>query len=233
MRGKRAEGRNRQGKNRITPAGAGKTATSIRVTAFSGDHPRRCGENRRYSQAILRTIGSPPQVRGKPGNVPITAGGSRITPAGAGKTFGRTSGGKNAQDHPRRCGENPCNQSVKAANSGSPPQVRGKLTYPERDREVTRITPAGAGKTRTAYSKIQYHKDHPRRCGENTGLSPVEAGWAGSPPQVRGKHIIRRFQIPVSGITPAGAGKTLLLRCRRMCCRDHPRRCGENWSRMR
>ena len=41
-----------------------------------------------------------------------------------------------------------------------------------------------------------------------TGLSPVEAGWAGSPPQVRGKHASARRDAAVDGITPAGAGKT-------------------------
>ena len=50
----------------------------------------------------------------------------------------------------------------------------------------------------------------------------------GSPPQVRGKRCIHCIIPHSNGITPAGAGKTSLFRCRRMCCRDHPRRCGEN-----
>ena len=115
-------------------------------------------------------------------------------------------------------------------------------------------------------------KDHPRRCGENCQNPQPEPRKTGSPPQVRGKRhdyaearYWRRdhprrcgenggfavFDIRRSGITPAGAGKTLLfcLRSWRRCwitpagagktrylCRlhaaaaDHPRRCGENCS---
>ena len=34
-----------RGGNRITPAGAGKTAAFINITGYKKDHPRRCGEN--------------------------------------------------------------------------------------------------------------------------------------------------------------------------------------------
>ena len=50
----------------------------------------------------------------------------------------------------------------------------------------------------------------------------------GSPPQVRGKQVFyyrRRKQV---GITPAGAGKTILFRQQINITQDHPRRCGEN-----
>ena len=33
------------GENRITPAGAGKTARKALETSYKEDHPRRCGEN--------------------------------------------------------------------------------------------------------------------------------------------------------------------------------------------
>ena len=51
--------------DRITPAGAGKTAPPSLCRWCSGDHPRRCGENRTDAAALTRRIGSPPQVRGK------------------------------------------------------------------------------------------------------------------------------------------------------------------------
>ena len=50
------------------------------------DHPRRCGENIFASNYILRNMGSPPQVRGKPVSGIGILGLFRITPAGAGKT---------------------------------------------------------------------------------------------------------------------------------------------------
>ena len=50
----------------------------------------------------------------------------------------------------------------------------------------------------------------------------------GSPPQVRGKRISSTNFIFISGITPAGAGKTKCKLSQRAFRKDHPRRCGEN-----
>ena len=91
----------------ITAAGAGKTRTATASLFAETDHPRRCGENCQEFIHFCIFIGSPPQVRGKPG------GGS-----GPGDTIG---------DHPRRCGENPASRAVCRTALGSPPQVRGKL----------------------------------------------------------------------------------------------------------
>ena len=52
--------------NGITPAGAGKTRQHCAPDRRHGDHPRRCGENTVARRTKSRTIGSPPQVRGKP-----------------------------------------------------------------------------------------------------------------------------------------------------------------------
>ena len=115
------------GTNGITPAGAGKTYVKYDLRQAAPDHPRRCGENCHVPVRFLRTVGSPPQVRGK---LLIYAQIGRlrgITPAGAGKTSSRLSHTSLPQDHPRRCGENvyvfPCVRN----KPGSPPQVRGKL----------------------------------------------------------------------------------------------------------
>ena len=71
-------------------------------------------------------------------------------------------------------------------------------------------------------------RDHPRRCGEN---EKGDAFWwqdKGSPPQVRGKPIWKAASGKGVGITPAGAGKTLLGAGYGDELKDHPRRCGEN-----
>ena len=71
---------------RITPAGAGKTIRDFNGVPFNEDHPRRCGENAKQRRKKNERKGSPPQVRGKLG-IPMRRGtGTRITPAGAGKT---------------------------------------------------------------------------------------------------------------------------------------------------
>ena len=94
---------------------------------------------------------------------------------------------------------------------------------------VARITPAGAGKTGVFVGNLLEGQDHPRRCGENAYqyiLSPLSAG---SPPQVRGKRTPHQTKTKPIGITPAGAGKTVIWQADFVCNRDHPRRCGENF----
>ena len=71
---------------RITPAGAGKTSLKPASTLSKVDHPRRCGENTKSMEEIAVSLGSPPQVRGKPASALSDRRILRITPAGAGKT---------------------------------------------------------------------------------------------------------------------------------------------------
>ena len=91
-----------------------------------------------------------------------------------------------------------------------------------------RITPAGAGKTRYQSPKSGSIKDHPRRCGENCVRYRTCERREGSPPQVRGKPIHKIIVSRLFGITPAGAGKTVLQCCIVRATADHPRGCGEN-----
>ena len=132
---------------RITPAGAGKTS-------------RRDSVHTLYK-------GSPPQVRGKLIHIPPSSQGKRITPAGAGKTKIKIATEINVGDHPRRCGENSSKPDCRSRALGSPPQVRGKRRTNSSEVKETRITPAGAGKTRPQRQAQCQRRDHPRRCGEN------------------------------------------------------------------
>ena len=74
--------------SRITPAGAGKTGICAVSSSAAWDHPRRCGENLGDRVNAVVTVGSPPQVRGKPTDKALDVFVERITPAGAGKTQG-------------------------------------------------------------------------------------------------------------------------------------------------
>ena len=153
---------------------------------------------------------------------------SKITPAGAGKTFDCLSAQVPIQDHPRRCGENlPAFAKIHSI-AGSPPQVRGKRASLRQAASSPRITPAGAGKTFFRMRALPKKQDHPRRCGENHKLTVMCSDGKGSPPQVRGKPTAVPDTFPRHGITPAGAGKTQTLRPSRQKSGDHPRRCGEN-----
>ena len=193
---------------RITPAGAGKTVRIARHDNSGGDHPRRCGENSTIVYLRPCVAGSPPQVRGKHTTKHLHRLRPGITPAGAGKTPGFGRSDRKQQDHPRRCGENSLKTNDPKEVAGSPPQVRGKPEFIAEHLKHDRITPAGAGKTVRGNRLPVCARDHPRRCGENTGCRMV-------------LHSGRR-------ITPAGAGKTDLQAMRFRKHEDHPRRCGEN-----
>ena len=90
-----------------------------------------------------------------------------ITPAGAGKTEYKLMVEVQAQDHPRRCGENPSVHRLHVPSVGSPPQVRGKRMKDAEKDGYLGITPAGAGKTPCVAVTLYTFRDHPRRCGEN------------------------------------------------------------------
>ena len=171
----------------ITPAGAGKTGFFFFAFALLEDHPRRCGENFNRFQCFKFHIGSPPQVRGKQVRQAHSGWRNRITPAGAGKTASIAVLIASRTDHPRRCGENNAAMVMKPGAPGSPPQVRGKPALTNAVYTADRITPAGAGKTKTPTSAVLLARDHPRRCGENRQSAGRGLREMGSPPQVRGK----------------------------------------------
>ena len=148
-------------------------------------------------------------MRGKPFCIHFANCAIRITPAGAGKTSRLLHDAKHGADHPRRCGENRIPKHGEQKYQGSPPQVRGKQKIKLGQDYAIGITPAGAGKTCTRKHIARVNGDHPRRCGENRDVSISVAVKQGSPPQVRGKLEFENRLPFESGITPAGAGKTL------------------------
>ena len=115
------------------------------------------------------------------------------------------------RDHPRMCGKDPFVVCDEHAQQGSPPHVRERLPSVLRHHRRNRITPACAGKTTLSYNPDASLGDHPRMCGKDfTGLSS-SITTRGSPPHVRERPLVFHPQIYYSRITPACAGKTLLL----------------------
>ncbi len=176
----------------------------------------------------LEGLGSPPQVRGKPGYRAYGFFCKRITPAGAGKTCTKRQFGQLRKDHPRRCGENGEREYNVGYFHASPPQVRGKRIESANVPPYDRITPAGAGKTNCPARRARLAVDHPRRCGENATRTDRQRMSPGSPPRMRGKPQTDRYVFRRQGITPAGAGKTMCVTIKTKTPQDHPRRCGEN-----
>ena len=85
--------------------------------------------------------------------------------------------------------------------------MRGKAHAVIKHKRSLGITPACAGKRLRLGCRKSETKDHPRVCGEKTGVSLSDTATWGSPPRVRGKvcnQQVTKFKL---GITPACAGK--------------------------
>ena len=89
----------------ITPAHAGKRPLPPCAQVWRRDHPRPCGEKTGARWRGGWRAGSPPPMRGKERQPPDRRGGSRITPAHAGKSQRRDCADRRRRDHPRPCGE--------------------------------------------------------------------------------------------------------------------------------
>ena len=96
---------------------------------------------------------------------------------------------------------------------------------------VQRITPACAGKSRGHDAGKPAPWDHPRVCGEKASITTSKTRRQGSPPRMRGKVWDNFKHFMGEGITPAYAGKRLVVQRYCPLVRDHPRVCGEKYSR--
>ena len=172
----------------ITPACAGKSIKKSVKLQKGGDHPRVCGEKCWPLVCTIWFTGSPPRVRGKGALDNRNLQGPGITPACAGKSVPLRPLGVVARDHPRVCGEKHLAAAESARPSGSPPRVRGKVCTELLEALEKRITPACAGKSSRICIMRWIAWDHPRVCGEKTGLLDTRLQRQGSPPRVRGKE---------------------------------------------
>ena len=146
-----------------------------------------CGEKAIEQQKGGVIMGSPPRVRGKAALSGSRSQDGRITPACAGKSCSSLLSSTFWWDHPRVCGEKKFCVDYCNLGQGSPPRVRGKVTWTTAASKGPRITPACAGKSMMHSRNGRKVKDHPRVCGEKLMLMAVLMPSLGSPPRVRGK----------------------------------------------
>ena len=125
------------------------------------------------------------------------------------------------------CGEKCMSYPLPLRFLGSPPRVRGKADSRPLQIGGLRITPACAGKSRTASTSGRTAWDHPRVCGEKYYSLNAGRFSVGSPPRVRGKGIHPAESRTGDRITPACAGKRLASKLHHPPKKDHPRVCGE------
>ena len=117
------------------------------------------------------------------------------------------------------------------SSAGSPPRMREKRPLMALGRELNRITPAYAGKTKSSLLNLVVVQDHPRVCGKNKIITSKSRGRSGSPPRMREKPFQIAYLESSGRITPAYAGKTFSKSNRHRAKWDHPRVCGKNTKR--
>ena len=149
--------------------------------------------------------------------------------------------------NPRTCGEKSLTCERIDFRLGSPPRRRGKVQLVEcilaragitpawagkshltgGDRVLLRITPAWAGKSPFQTWSVPHSRDHPRMGGEKSAFAMLRALVFGSPPHGRGKVGTVTAALGDLGITPAWAGKRMIMIVAERNFRDHPRMGGE------
>ena len=114
-----------------------------------------------------------------------------ITPAYAGKREIFMYEEEVVRDHPRLCGEKYLRRDAASMFMGSPPPMRGKVTWEYDASEMAGITPAYAGKSPADFLQCHARWDHPRLCGEKCTMVERKSLLVGSPPPMRGKGLDR------------------------------------------
>ena len=117
--------------------------------------------------------------------------------------------------------------SANLESLGSPPHGRGKETTNTKQRGLSRITPAWAGKRGQDHQGQPDGRDHPRMGGEKLNPFLPLKKEGGSPPHGRGKAYSTTTTTTSYRITPAWAGKSNNQPVATGFCRDHPRMGGE------
>ena len=186
------------------------------------------GEDSSPAKSSVALNGSPPHARGRQQLALCASPPSRITPACAGKTSSAPPLLACIWDHPRMRGEDLGLDGSHRLLYGSPPHARGRHPVPFDRVPLARITPACAGKTRSACPSSGLCPDHPRMRGEDTRLRADFPVGAGSPPHARGRLDGEFVPAALFGITPACAGKTYCKPVGVERVTDHPRMRGED-----
>ena len=105
--------------------------------------------------------------------------------------------------------------------------MRGKVNALLQSVVTFGITPAYAGKSKRFNVMLGTRRDHPRLCGEKISRNCYNTCTKGSPPPMRGKAPSKAKEAASGRITPAYAGKSLLMLMVYATVKDHPRLCGE------
>ena len=193
---------------RFIPAGAGNTLASDSTLTACPVYPRWRGEHQQRYNIEGLTCGLSPLARGTPANIGAIIPEFRFIPAGAGNTGALCIPPRGPAVYPRWRGEHQRLTTKTIVLPGLSPLARGTRPQTEREEEITRFIPAGAGNTYEIRPLTVVCAVYPRWRGEhaaadvngdmNNGLSPLARGTPGRC-YCRSKP---------SRFIPAGAGNT-------------------------
>ena len=106
--------------------------------------------------------------------------------------------------------------------------MRGTPCLEECENVFRGIIPAYAGNTRVLHRPRGRDRDHPRVCGEHVDCEIRLCELSGSSPRMRGTPTAETSIPSPTGIIPAYAGNTDILKSLLKRIGDHPRVCGEH-----
>ena len=192
------------------------------------EHPRVCGENLNRKLGDRSITGTSPRMRGKPEALLPALIRVRNIPAYAGKTQPHFHRPRQAEEHPRVCGENNYSNAGLRMAEGTSPRMRGKRVRDALSMEIVGNIPAYAGKTSQASINSCCLSEHPRVCGENPKPHGNVTLVGGTSPRMRGKLVHDVLFVQLRRNIPAYAGKTREVFSLADDFQEHPRVCGEN-----
>ena len=154
--------------------------------------------------------------------------GSRLIPARAGNTVGRSPTRWRLPAHPRSRGEHSSRDASAFPYYGSSPLARGTQGDKEDGAGADGLIPARAGNTSLSNIKFGYVPAHPRSRGEHSLPVEVAAANGGSSPLARGTRQRSGRIINARRLIPARAGNTQILWQNCPVRPAHPRSRGEH-----
>ncbi len=235
-RGRPHAGHGAGGHGGLTPARAGKAYSRGGVPARGRTHPRSRGEGAPITTTPVMCADSPPLARGRLPELVRARRVHGLTPARAGKALRVRLTPPSRRTHPRSRGEGGLSQGERAVPQDSPPLARGRLRPHRQEQGHQGLTPARAGKARSARTRPLVSGTHPRSRGEGGDSSATHATDPDSPPLARGR-LRPEPEVPrLPGLTPARAGKALSSNLAAQDAGTHPRSRGEgsdNWPGQR
>lgn len=131
------------------------------------------------------------------------------------------------------CGEKSSTTKPASSRKGSPPRMRGKAQIRLLSIWQRGITPAYAGKRKTAWKGEGKKRITPACAGKSQIHLTELQHHHGSPPHVRGKVELVGCVKLCLGITPACAGKSAAYASSTAASQDHPACAGKRLKRSR